>query len=544
MLTIILRLAYLAAIGLSAYTACWLVFRADKSRAAGALTLCQVLIILWCVPQLFLGFPLTRELKYVMYGISYMGISFIGPAWLTFACLYRRRQIGRFLPALFFLLPAFHYAAFLTNEFHHLFYRGFEVEQVVYGPVFYVHMVYTYGCVMAGLLMVLREFKKNGAPSRLMTLILAAVAIPLAMNVLYMVGGLETGFDLTPPVFALTSLLMLLAVFRYDFLDVNAVAFEGVLDTIAEGVVIYNKKGRITYCNSAAQQWFSIRSKEPVSGLRRILQDLGGDAGQDGSFGEDCVISPEEGRRLQIRHYRYCDRKGTLEAGTFLFTDVSRYYELLERDRELAISNQKLAIEQERNRIAQEVHDTTGHTLTMIHSLLRLAKTEYALPDRRDEVHSCLCQAQELAGGGIRELRCAINHMKQTEGCGLVTQGICQLAGRVKGLEIEVTVQGEDGTAYSHLSALLYECFREAVTNALRYSGASHMDAILKFTEEGIQAYFIDNGSGCSQIEEGNGLKGIRQRVEQAGGQVQFLSSPEDGFKIYMKLPLRTGGAI
>ena len=60
-----------------------------------------------------------------------------------------------------------------------------------------------------------------------------------------------------------------------------------------------------------------------------------------------------------------------------MFTDVGKYYQLLEQEQELAVSNQKLAIEQERNRIAQEVHDTTGHTLTMINSLLKLIRIEY-----------------------------------------------------------------------------------------------------------------------------------------------------------------------
>lgn len=49
----------------------------------------------------------------------------------------------------------------LTNELHHLFYRQFEVGQVVYGPVFYFHMVYTYLCVLAGALAVGREFRQK-----------------------------------------------------------------------------------------------------------------------------------------------------------------------------------------------------------------------------------------------------------------------------------------------------------------------------------------------------------------------------------------------
>ena len=69
-----------------------------------------------------------------------------------------------------------------------------------------------------------------------------------------------------------------------------------------------------------------------------------------------------------MKRYAYRDRNGKNIAGAVMFTDVGKYYQLLEQEQELAVSNQKLAIEQERNRIAQEVHDTTGHTLTMINS--------------------------------------------------------------------------------------------------------------------------------------------------------------------------------
>lgn len=75
---LLLPIAYLCAIGFSLYTSGWLVWRADRSRVTGALAACQLLIIIWCIPQLFLSFPMTREMKYVLYCISYTGISFTG----------------------------------------------------------------------------------------------------------------------------------------------------------------------------------------------------------------------------------------------------------------------------------------------------------------------------------------------------------------------------------------------------------------------------------------------------------------------------------
>ena len=77
MLDIMLRIAYLSAIGLSLYTSGWLLMKADKTRTTGALAACQLLIIIWCMPQLFSALPMTKGMKYLAYGISYIGISFI-----------------------------------------------------------------------------------------------------------------------------------------------------------------------------------------------------------------------------------------------------------------------------------------------------------------------------------------------------------------------------------------------------------------------------------------------------------------------------------
>lgn len=88
MFDILLNVTYLAAIAMSLYSAVWLLLKADRNRTVCAFIACQLLIVVWCVPQLFLGFVQSREGLYTAYAVSYVGICFIGPAWLVFALWY------------------------------------------------------------------------------------------------------------------------------------------------------------------------------------------------------------------------------------------------------------------------------------------------------------------------------------------------------------------------------------------------------------------------------------------------------------------------
>lgn len=555
MTVFLLRFAYLWAIGFCLYTFGWLFLRADKNRTTAALMFCQFLIIVWCVPQLFLSVLQTRETKYVLYGISYLGISFIGVSWLMFSFSYCQRPISTGVKLLLFGLSFFDYVMFWTNGSHGLFYRVFTVSQVVYGPIFYVHMLFTYGCVLVGIGVVQKTFYQKQVPGVHMLMITLAAAVPLGFNLLYLSGLVKTGFDLTPPAFALSSLLMLLAVFRYDFLDIHVLAFERIFSAISEGVVVYNKRGIVTYCNPTAQDWLGVKKgsngREMEKKLREMareqkepsgdLEETENETEKETETGQD-VLTLAGGEKLRLKHYPIRNKRGEETAEILLLTDVGEYFELIRQSRELGVSKQRLAIEQERNRIAQEVHDTTGHTLTMIQSLIKLIRISYgevlAGADGQ-EIIAYLNQAQDLASQGIRELRWSINHLRQGDGNELVTEGVYQLTGQVKEMEVEVEIQGEDGPEYSHLSALVYRCLREAITNCLKYAHASHMDVIVKFAKKDLSLYVFDNGQGCASIQESHGLRGIRERVEKAGGQVRFLSARGEGFQMYMKLPLQ-----
>ncbi len=569
--SLFLYVTYLCTIGLSLYTSGWLILKADRNDTTGALAACQALVIIWCIPQLFVGAAKTLEMKYLAYGISYVGISFIGPAWLEFSFRYCKKQLGLRKRVALFGISALNFSAFLSNDSHHLFYLHFSVGQVVYGPVFYFHMLYTYLCVGCGLAVVLREFAHRQVAAVHLALIFLSAAVPLGVNLLYITGLAPSVFDLTPPAFALSSLLMLLAVFRYDFLDVNTMAFGQIFASVAEGVAVYNQWGHLTYCNEAARRWLKTTQGDGWETIRNRMSELGLDSerlaqiegrnGQgEGRTGRSACQEMEElgiafledGTKLRIRQYRYFKRGGRLAAGALVLMDVSEYYELLRQSHELEQSRLDLALAQERNRIAQEVHDTTGHVLTMIQSFLRLMRAELqksgngtnraeesTAPAGKEAVYEYLDQAQMLVSDGIRELRCAINQMRQERARLSVTEGVARLAESVRAIEVETEFLGEDGERYMELSPIVCSCLREAITNCLRHADATHMDVIVRFEPDKVCLYVFDNGQGCGTVAEGNGIKGIRERARIAGGTVRIVTAEGEGFQIYMELPIK-----
>lgn len=212
-------------------------------------------------------------------------------------------------------------------------------------------------------------------------------------------------------------------------------------------------------------------------------------------------------------------------------------YQFIDSRKELAIAQEKLLLAQERNRIAQQVHDTAGHTLTMIQSYMKLAEVSLK-KEQIAEAETYVADARSLTSKGIRELREAINQLRAEESYELVTQGVMQLANQIKELSVEVTVQGEDDEKYSYLSKIVYATVRETITNTLKYADANKIEIILRFQENGLELIIGDDGKGCSHIVDNNGLRGIRERIEAVNGTVRFLSSEGEGFLTRVKVPL------
>lgn len=421
---LILGLIYFAVIGAVLFSMAALLFRGEESPGSRVYLVCQGMAVLWCCSQILQLLAQSRGELMVSFLLGNIGICFVGSTWFLFSVLYSGRKLRgglKFLPA---ALSAFHYLAVLTNEWHHLYYIDFTVDEIRHGPLFYTNVVCTYFFTFAGAAVLYRNMKGEKPYAKL--LVVASVLVPVALNAVYLTGLVTSAFDITPLGFGISVVLVMLATWKYEFMNLK---------------------------------------------------------------------------------------------------------------KELAITNERLLLERERNRIAQQVHDTAGHTLTMIQSYMKLAEIS-AARENFDEVSGYLSEARSLTGKGIRELRESINMLRQEAEYELVTQGVMQLAGQVKEIPVEVTVKGEDSPRCSHLSKPIYDTVRESITNTLKYANATRIDVIIRFQKNAVEVMIADDGEGCSLIEENNGIRGIRERIRKVGGTVSFSTAKGEGFLTRIRLPL------
>lgn len=514
----------------------WILTKGSRSRQTFSVIICQLLLNIWSASQLFQLESVTERQMFLSYCVGNTGICWIGTAWLIFAFYTSmRKQPVKLMP---FLLSfsAIMWLCAMTDPVHHLFYSSFSMESVVHGILFYVNIAYTYFCMICGTILICRSITDNKRRRRQVMLLVFSALIPLISNMLYLTGIIGTLYDITPLAFSISSVLVLLATNRYGFLNVKDLAFDKALESISEGVAVFGLNGDMTFSNLTFRELFRLSEESCLNEFYGKLAKQ-----QHETLTDEGEVEVSLGERIiNLRRYRHTDKNGRKLAVTVIASDITRYYEMTKQEQELSEAKERLAVERERNRIAQEVHDTAGHTLTMINSLAKLIDISAEQGNKAD-TRRYAQEAQQLSSQGIAQLRVSINNLRNHSENSLITEGLEQLAASARGIDAELCIQGEDSMKYSFCSNVIYENTREALTNCLKYSGADRMDIIVKLLEDAAEVYIIDNGRGCGEIVCGNGLKGMRERTEKIGGSIRFSSSEDCGFSITMKFPVVKG---
>ncbi len=203
------------------------------------------------------------------------------------------------------------------------------------------------------------------------------------------------------------------------------------------------------------------------------------------------------------------------------------------------------AQEEERRRIARELHDEASQALTMI--MMNLAQAIDTLPGDATEAKKKLSQSRSLAAQTLAELRKLIYDLRPEvlDQLGLVPALRSYVKSHLEAENIQTRVRfiGLEGRLPSQVEITLFRVIQEAVTNIVRHSGASVVNIEVVARKSVVTAAIEDNGRGFDveatlESPESWGLRGIRERVAVLGGELSIESGAGQGTRLQFRIPL------
>lgn len=208
----------------------------------------------------------------------------------------------------------------------------------------------------------------------------------------------------------------------------------------------------------------------------------------------------------------------------------------LEAERRRAGTAALRAQEEERARIARDLHDEVNQSLTGL--LLRLEAVREAAPP---ELEGELEETKSLANQAMRELLSLARQLRPTalDDLGLAAA----IAGQVEqvsraGVAAELVEEGDFSDLDSDVQLVVYRVAQEALSNAARHSGAERISVRLRRAADGVELDVSDDGRGFAfdDSERGLGIAGMRERALLRGGDLTIESRPGHGTTVSLRV--------
>jgi signal transduction histidine kinase len=214
-----------------------------------------------------------------------------------------------------------------------------------------------------------------------------------------------------------------------------------------------------------------------------------------------------------------------------------------EREREAAA---RLAVAEERARIARELHDIVAHAVSVM--VLQVGAVRHRLPDPLAEDRDALRDVERAGRTALAEMRRLLAAVRRegddvefTPQPGL--DGLDSLLKEVAraGLPVELHVDGEPYPLPRGIDLSAYRIVQEGLTNALKHSRATNADVTVRYRPEELEIEVRDNGLGSATTDGlGHGLVGVRERVKIYGGEMSAGTATGGGFVLSTRLPFDT----
>ncbi|QAA32945.1 sensor histidine kinase [Clostridium manihotivorum] len=233
----------------------------------------------------------------------------------------------------------------------------------------------------------------------------------------------------------------------------------------------------------------------------------------------------------------------------FLFrTVVNERNKVLDLNQELLAKNltlneyseiiKQLTLEQERTRIAQELHDSIGHSLIALKMNIEYA--ENILDKDPEKAKTAITKAKQVSKESMNSLREVVSILRKDNYVDKLRISINEIFNNFKesnSIEFTLHMDEEVEKVSPDIKNCIYKTIREAVTNGIKHGNATNFIIEINKKDNNISLLVQNNGLPCSNIIKSTGLKGIESRIKALGGNVSFISGEIKNFTISANIP-------
>ena len=230
-----------------------------------------------------------------------------------------------------------------------------------------------------------------------------------------------------------------------------------------------------------------------------------------------------------------------------LFRDRQRLAATLQSRTEALEREQKetarLAIVEERARIARELHDVVAHSVSVM--VVQAGAERLALDQAQESTRETLISIENTGRQALAEMRRLLGMLRKDDAELALAplpslDHLDSLVARVReaGLPVELHVEGLRKTLPAGVDISAYRIVQEALTNALRHAGPARARVVVRYGEGEVELEVSDDGGGSQQPNaNGHGLVGMRERVALYGGELNAGLREEGGYAVRARLP-------
>jgi signal transduction histidine kinase len=210
----------------------------------------------------------------------------------------------------------------------------------------------------------------------------------------------------------------------------------------------------------------------------------------------------------------------------------------LETEHTVAAAN---AAEEERRRIARELHDIISHGLGLV--VLQAGVADQVLDRDPDRARQALAQIRQTGQEAIGELSTLVGLIREDPPTSDPQPTLADIerlveSTRAAGLEVQLHTQGPTRPLPAAVELNAYRVVQEGLTNALKHAGHAKVNVLLHYLPSNLEIEIVDDGRGAQQGRGGRyGLPGLRERVAVFSGRFEAGSQPDGGWRLRASFP-------